>query len=258
MINRRHNVLRGVGLAGAMAIGLAGCAGSGPSPVAAARVQPASPTPAQLEGLPVVRVLTPWGGLGSGVPLAEDVVITCRHCLPRGGMNRIEIDGVRRRFEVLAAGVTRDAKDDWAVIRITPGGLTPTTLIDPQRRVREGEAVYMCGYWPGESQRSDRVDPRRVDSRVICAQAVAVEGTRKLPSDATIFAQVGPGDIFKGMSGGPAAVWDRREQRLVVVGIYLGAAEYEPGQPNHVGRVQVIRRLPAEAIEAASTPRPAE
>jgi hypothetical protein len=243
-----------LGLAGALAA-LAGACASGPGAAeSAARVRSAAPTPAQLDGLPVVRILTPWGALGSGVPLADDVLITCRHCLPRGGLNRIEVDGVRRQFEVLASGTTRDAKDDWAVIRVVPGGLAPSSAFDPTRPVREGEPVYMCGYWPGEAQRPDRIDPRRVEPRVICAQAVAVEGTRRLPSDVTIFAQVGPGDIFKGMSGGPAAVWDRREQRLVVVGIYLGAAEYEPGQQNHVGRVQVIRRLPEEAVRAAMKP----
>lgn len=238
-------------LAGALAGACSSGAAGGES---AARVQSSAPTPAQLDGLPVVRILTPWGALGSGVPLADDVLITCRHCLPRGGSNRVEIDGVRRQFEVLAAGDTRDAKDDWAVIRVTPGGLPPAPAIDAVRRVREGEAVYLCGYWPGEGQRPERVDPRRVEPRAVCAQAVAVEGTRKLPADLTVFAEVGPSDIFRGMSGGPAAVWDRATQRLVVIGIYLGAAEYEPGQAERFGRVQVIRRMPPEAVQAAAKP----
>ncbi|MBX3403891.1 MAG: trypsin-like peptidase domain-containing protein [Phycisphaeraceae bacterium] len=251
---RRSRLVHLVALAlvGSLAALAGACSSGSVAGESAARVQSAAPTPAQLDGLPVVRILTPWGALGSGVPLADDVLITCRHCLPRGGTNRIEIDGVRRQFEVLAAGTTRDAKDDWAVIRVAPGGLPPAAPIDATRRVRDGEPVYLCGYWPGDGQRPERVDPRRVEPRAVCAVAVAVEGTRKLPADLTVFAEVGPSDIFKGMSGGPAAVWDRSSQRLVVIGIYLGAAEYEPGQAERFGRVQVIRRMPAEAVQAAS------
>lgn len=248
----RNFPLFALALAGSLAALAGACSSGSGQGESAARVQNAAPTPAQLDGLPVVRILTPWGALGSGVPLADDVLITCRHCLPRGGTNRIEVDGVRRRFEVLAAGTTRDAKDDWAVIRVSPGGLPPAAPIDATRRVRDGEPVYLCGYWPGDGQRPERVDPRRVEPRAVCAMAVAVEGTRKLPADLTVFAEVGPSDIFKGMSGGPAAVWDRAGQRLVVIGIYLGAAEYEPGQSERFGRVQVIRRMPAEALQAAS------
>lgn len=207
--------------------------------------------------------MTGWGGLGSGVPLSDDTLITCRHCLPRGGgwsgevgaKGRIEIDGRRRMFELLSAGQSRDGKDDWAIIRIDPPGLPTPATIDPSRRLREGEHVYICGYWPGDAAaRLGRDDLRRLEPRAICAQAVAVQGTRRLPSDLTIFAQVGPEDIFKGMSGGPAAVWDSRRQQMVVVGIYIGAAEFEKGQPEHAGRVQVIRRLPADAIAAVIAP----
>jgi hypothetical protein len=41
---------------------------------------------------------------------------------------------------------------------------------------------------------------------------------------------------------------------MVIVGIYIGAAEFEKGQPEHAGRVQVVRRLPREAIDAALAP----
>lgn len=240
---------------------LTGCA-SDSSSAAAPRVQASAPDPAQLGGLPVVRIMTGWGGLGSGVPLSNDILITCRHCLPRGSgevgsRGRIEVDGRRRTFELLSAGQSRDGKDDWAIIRIEPAGLPAAAVIDPSRRLREGEQVYICGYWPGDGRRLDRDELRLLEPQAICAEAVAVQGTRRLPSDVTIFAQVGPDDIFKGMSGGPAAVWDSKRQQMVVVGIYIGAAEFEKGQPEHEGRVQVIRRLPAEAIRQAIAPAPA-
>jgi len=244
-----------IAFAGAMCGAVVGCA-SERSTASAPRVGPNAPTPAQLEGLPVSRLMTGWGGLGSGVPLSDDTLITCRHCLPRGSgevgsRGRIEVDGKRRTFELLASGQTRDGKDDWAIIRVDPPGLPTPARIDPSRRLREGEQIYLCGYWPGESAHLGRDEIRRLEPQAICAQAVAVQGTRRLPSDVTIFAQVGPQDIFKGMSGGPAAVWDPREQQMVVVGIYIGAAEFEKGQTEHAGRVQVIRRLPADAIAAA-------
>ncbi len=258
--------LVGAGASLALAAGCiisAGCASdSGRS--AAPRVEAQAPTPAQLEGLPVCRLMTGWGGLGSGVPLSDDVLITCRHCLPRGSgevgsRGRIEVDGRRRTFELLSAGQSRDGKDDWAIIRISPPGLPTPAVIDPSRRLREGEQVYICGYWPGESAaRLGQDDLRRLEPQAICTQAVAVQGTRRLPSDVTIFAQAGPEDIFKGMSGGPAAVWNPREQRMEVIGIYIGAAEFEKGQSEHAGRVQVIRRLPAEAIAAALAPETAD
>jgi hypothetical protein len=216
-----------------------------------------------LEGLQVCRLMTGWGGLGSGVPLSDDTIITCRHCVPRSrdgelaAKGRIEVDGIRRTFELLSSGDSRDGKDDWAIIRVDPPGLPAAASIAPRRRIRDGEEVYLCGYWPGDGKRMDRDEIRRLEPQAICAQAVAVQGTHRLPSDVTIFAQVGPSDIFKGMSGGPAAVWDSREQKLVVVGIYIGAAEFEKGQPEHAGRVQVIRRLPADAIAAALSPREA-
>jgi len=251
-----------LGFAAATMVSAPGCTSSGRQ-AASPRVTPSAPTPAQLEGLPVCRILTPWGGLGSGVPLSDDTLITCRHCLPRarGGSDdggrtplRIDIDGTRRTFELLAAGQSRDGKDDWAVIRVSPPGLPPAAAIDPSRRLRDGEPVYLCGYWPGEGRRPDRDELRSLEPRVIRATSVTVQGTGKLPSDITIFAQVGPADIFRGMSGGPAAVWDSAKQRLVVVGIYLGTTEFESGQPEHVGRVQVIRRIPAEALAAKATP----
>ncbi len=244
--------------AAALFAGPAGC--STDRSAAAPRVEPHAPTPAQLEGLQVSRIMTGWGGLGSAVPLSDDTLITCRHCLPRAGgepgaTGRIDVDGVRRSFELLSAGQSRDGKDDWAIIRVDPPGLPAPGAIDPTRRLRDGEQIYICGFWPGDGRRLDRDELRRLEPQAICAQAVAVQGTRRLPSDLTIFAQVGPDDIFKGMSGGPAAVWDSRTQQLVIVGIYLGAAEFEKGQPEHEGRVQVIRRLPADAIADALRPR---
>lgn len=248
----------GATMAALLLTGSAGCS-TERSTASAPRVEASAPDPAQLEGLPVCRLMTGWGGLGSGVPLSDDTLMTCRHCLPRGSgevgsRGRIEVDGKRRTYELLSAGQSRDGKDDWAIIRVEPAGLPTPAAIDPGRRLREGEQIYICGYWPGDAQRLNRDQIRHLEPQAICGLAVAVQGTRRLPSDVTIFAQVGPDDIFKGMSGGPAAVWDSRRQQMVVVGIYIGAAEFVEGQPEHAGRVQVIRRLPSDAIAAALAP----
>lgn len=238
--------------------------------VGVATLQDEAPAEA-FERLPVVQVLTPWGSAGSAIRLNDRYLLTARHVLPRRG-DELEIMGKARRFERVAIGEGAGSANDWALIRLAEdlptadprrGEMEPRATLGASRGLDEGQRVYLVGYWRGPERWPSRTRLRSLDTSVIPARIVEMADTPGFPRQALFFATTDAGAVFPGASGGPAVVWDRREQRLKIVGIYVGAGEYaitgdEPASVPGTGtgsdeaktgqvdgrRAQIIRRLP--------------
>lgn len=220
------------------------------------------------DALPVVQVLTPWGSAGSAIRLDDRHLLTARHVLPRRA-NEIEVLGKTRAFERVALGDGagaggRGPAHDWALIRLAEplpsvdprrGAMEPVANLGSSARLREGTRVYLVGYWRGESRWPSRERLRQLDTSVIPARTVDMADTQEFPRESLFFAITDAGAVFPGASGGAAVVWNEQEQRLKIVGIYVGAGEYTrldsvPNSPDG-GRAQIIRRIPDLAYELA-------
>lgn len=250
--------------------GVAGCSSAQEPEDRAARSMTrerrTEPPVESFDALPVVQVLTPWGSAGSAIRLDDRHLLTARHVLPRR-VNEIEVLGKSRAFERVASGEGaggRGPAHDWALIRLSEplptvdprrGAMEPFASLGSSSRLREGTRVYLVGYWRGESRWPSRERLRQLDTSVIPARAVDMADTPEFPRDSLFFAVTDAGAVFPGASGGAAVVWNEQDQRLKIVGIYVGAGEYTrldvvPNTPDG-GRAQIIRRIPDVAYDLA-------
>lgn len=215
---------------------------------------------ADFEGAPVVQIMTIWGNAGSGVWMGDDTILTARHVLPRRG-EVIEIKGKEVRFERLAQGEGSGTANDWALIRVrSDDGAVQRAIADhpaPLRergpegnRIREGDEVYILGYWRGQSRWLSKSQMRAVPLSIIKGSVISVSGGEKFSSLDHMFVVTPGGEIFPGASGGPVVRWNAREARFELLGIYVGAGEYQRMVSGEVGKVQIVRRVPAAARQA--------
>ncbi|MBX3385266.1 MAG: trypsin-like peptidase domain-containing protein [Phycisphaeraceae bacterium] len=233
-----------------------------------------------VERLPTYLVISPWGRSGTALRVTDTLFLTARHVLPRRG-EWIEIgrDGKRFRFERVAQGEQEGVVGDWALIRVPDapsslGALTDHPVLSGSF-VRPGREVFLSGYWQGPGRWTRMSRMRSVPITTVAGPTLEMADSEKFPRRHLLFVEVAPtsgaqevvreadrarertvdvADVYSGMSGGPAVVWDSREARAVVVGVYVGGGEYErvfvPAGAGASGRAQIVRRIPAEVMDA--------
>lgn len=233
-----------------------------------------------VERLPTYLVISPWGRSGTALRVTDTLFLTARHVLPRRG-ETIEIgrDGKRFRFERVAQGEEQGVVGDWALIRV-PGAAGALGELAERPAlsgsfVRPGREVFLSGYWQGPGRWTRMSRMRSMPVTTVAGPAIEMADSATFPRRHLLFVEVAPAtvaagngdrasgtgdrtvdtaDVYSGMSGGPAVIWDSREGRAVVVGVYVGGGEYErsfaPTGASSSGRAQIVRRIPAEVIDA--------
>ena len=217
------------------------------------------PAIASFDAVPVYQVITPWGNAGSAVRVSESTFITARHVLPRRGDDiELRAAGQARgkpvRFTRLAAGEGAGTANDWAVFRVAEPLDTPfnpsVAAIKPRPTTRrEGERGYILGFWRGPEPWPSRAKLRSLDVSIIPARVVEIADSPQFPRSDLLFVETDAGSVFQGASGGPAVVWlpDRTAPaggRIEIVGVYVGAGNYDRPLEHTGGTVQIVRKLP--------------
>jgi len=126
---------------------------------------------------------------------------------------------------ILSSGrCDEDAMEDWAIVWTFPaiGELPDSVRVDTNRTVMPGDAIYVIGYYGGGA---DEISfEEAVELSPIVVKATAVETPRNEPFDTSrlIYADAPADQVYRGISGGAAVVFDDERREWVIVGIYRG------------------------------------
>ena len=155
-------------------------------------------------GIQVALVVN--NSLGSGTPIAPDLVITSAHVFDHSGPIAA-VDGYPMRPFDLRRTIfdrSRDVRDDWVILKSTKDRFK-TNTIDPTLTLHAGERVYLAGY----SQSLAPHDPAQFgDYLPGVVEGVIADSNCLLPCpDGVVPVRVEHGE-YLGMSGGPAAIAD--------------------------------------------------
>lgn len=177
---------------------------------------------------PVVLLAGEPRGIGSGLVVGEDLVLTARHV--SDSMLRV-VDGrtVLRlgRRELNATLVAQgEGHADWALLRVEGAAWSPAerVALHPHLalgwRPAPGAELWLAGYatrmFPPEG-----IDPR-LPARMVRCTAGASEHDR-----AGVWAARGRGLDLSGMSGGGVFLWSEQRQRLELVALHISHEENE-------------------------------
>jgi len=196
----------------------------------------------------------------SAVSLGGNRFLTNRHCLPdsvretpiAGETIRLggETMAVRPTFELRLNGATVSAKvvdrgacekpeDDWAVFEVLgPDCEIPALPRDPSHQLVAGDEVVLLGFWKDPSGQIPSVISGRVTTPPLPWLSVP---------ETIIPIETSYSEVYFGLSGGAAVVWDERHERYVLVGVYRGMRQWPLVLGAKLG-VQAVRRLP-EALK---------
>lgn len=230
---------------------LPGCAG--PQVVAASYAVPPEVGVVAHE-LPVVHITRRLderrGYGGSGVALAPDTLITCRHVVPPD-TQEIQINGLPVRIEPLAFGEGEEAVDDWIVLALRSARLpqVPATQVRHDWRGQPGQRVYIAGF-PGAGNAA----PGGPDQLTVVWGTVVSARPGPAADAGMTFLRM-PEGTYHGLSGGAAAVVDEQTGEIELVGVYTGrwARAFGPWRWDTTGLVQPI---PAEHTPTAPASHP--
>ncbi len=210
---------------------------------------------AQLVSFPIVRCITPTSA-GTAVVLGPDTLIMTRHQL---GKLYYEVNGVLTSLEVLESSSAPD--DDWAVVRACPSVTTEAAWTEPERSIGVGQAIFLIGYWgkkelgtsPWTWSHVANLPRTIVKGRVVAPPKHL--GLEELPPDEHfIYCDTPCAQLFAGLSGGAAVVWDERAARFVLIGIYCGVAYVRAEDGSLLFAAQLVRRLPPSALDRRDAP----
>lgn len=238
--------------------------------ISAASAQASDAPRDAVERLPSYLVISPWGRSGTALRVSDELFLTARHVLPRRG-DSIELgrEGKRFTFERVLQGEEDGPLGDWTLFRVSDAAAKLGPLEQPpvlsSRGVRSDRDVFLAGFWQGPGRWTRMSRMRSVPLTIIQGPAMDMADSERFPRRHLVFVESSAeteahrAEVFSGMSGGPAAVWDSSAGRATVVGVYVGGGEYEraysqPGT-NANGRAQIVRRIPQEVIDAVNAER---
>ena len=179
-------------------------------------------------------------------------LLTCRHCLSEWVLTtnfdssiQLKLDGQILRGEpaVPAAingksaaarpagfGADDSVALDWAILELTDSadevlpltGRLEKADLDFTREVPMGEEVLFIGY-PGQAVRQAARKGRTPPPTIVRGRVARQPNDAVAPTGVLYVKLLSKGD-FRGMSGGPAVIWDPVHNRPVVIGIIYGAS----------------------------------
>lgn len=255
--HRRDGLTRAMCIAASFFAGWSALAATG-----CAAAPPRGDTPAFLDEsdlAPAVLISSTVPGIGSGVVLAPDVVLTCAHVIEHFSADvELSIDGRRVEHSILAAGDARAPNGDWVLLRVDRALRGPDEVAriraDTDASPPPGTEVFLVGY-PGRSYPGARIDLSR-PPRVVRARMAT-------PDDADQWRVEGVGWDVAGLSGGGAYSWNAAEERLELFAICVAKSDDDRrlegplGLAIPLGRTEhlVLLRLPEEVRALATAPR---
>ena len=170
--------------------------------IGSAAVEYAGPLPAaDTDDLGVVRISTTTCGerrSGSGVVVADGLVLTAAHVVGDAALVRVDVAGTTATGEVV--GVAIDGRD----VALVDVDIVAPAPVRTSAALREGEAVTLVGH-PEGGPRVELVGPHVVPSAEVAA--VAPAGALAVTAE-----------VVEGMSGGPAV-----DAAGALVGVVSGA-----------------------------------
>lgn len=178
---------------------------------------------------------------GTATALGGNTLITCRHCLPDYVLSEdfrrektvtiggkvfkdlptfpAKLNGEDVTLRLVWAGATEAPEDDVAIVEVVGTSLGHTNLnLRVGRKVNEGEVIYLIGFWHASSEQKvyeieGRVTTPPFPWLSVPGEIICVEAPRE--------------EVYTGISGGVAVVWDHEAQEFVAVGIYRGKREWD-------------------------------
>ena len=181
-----------------------------------------------------------FGIAGSALNLGGKKIHTCRHCLPDYVLDedfrRIKtvtvggkvfqdlptfpgrLNGEPVTLRLIAVGATTAPEDDWATLEVVEESFTGVIpKLNLNHQFKEGEVIYLIGYWHAATEQKLSTIKARVSSPPLPWLSV--------PSE--IICVAAPHEeVYEGISGGVAAVWNEETHEYVAVGIYRGKREW--------------------------------
>lgn len=192
----------------------------------------------------------------SAVSLGGNRFLTNRHCLPDsvreatladetitvGGEMitvrptfELSLNGAAVQARLVDRGACEVAEDDWAVFEVLGPDLgIPEIARDASRQFAAGDEVILLGFWK---------DPSGKDPSVISGRVTALPLPWLSVPDEILAIETSYSEVYFGLSGGAAVVWDERQERHVLVGVYRGMRQWPLVLGAKLG-VQAVRRLP--------------
>lgn len=205
-------------------------------------------------------------GFGSGFSIIDqNTLVTGRHVVEQG--RRLRIPEKPYEATTIAGGdYAPFFHGDWHVLGVSPALPGPPLVVDLTREVDVGETLLLSG-WITETaynavmsggQYEGKEDPE-AESLVfvpVHVRSVVAEppDNRRNQADELIFARTFRKVSLKGMSGGPAAVWDEATSRWVVIGIHIGYTTRTGPLGLGIRRYSVIQRLKTPLTTAGLAP----
>ena len=215
--------------------------------------------------LPVIHIWMEVGDRlvprGSAVVLDEWRLALSLHQLDDQGSRLGVPGGVITPYTIVACGKSAPgahhengpSPEDWAIIELDEplAKSYPPALVDWQRPVPTGEAVYVVGFPYGDALVMRNGLPAisgAFSGHVIGGRIEPRPPHPDLPRDVLYIRWGDVGGEWTGVSGGAAAVWDETLRRPVIIGIMTGSAKLERG-----GTVAVWGLVARPGFEAADT-----
>ncbi|MBN1512166.1 MAG: hypothetical protein JXB13_09140 [Phycisphaerae bacterium] len=229
-----------------MLVLLAGLAGCGDVKTDWACGTEGSPPPQ----VTVMRVLECWSeeeggkprcGLGAGLPISSEGIITYKHDLPPNVMH-VYVEG--EAAPVLDRGSEDADWDDWVYVRFQSAP-DQIPMLDPNVQLRPGERVAMVGF-PVHGIPKDRLKEwQDIPPRTIYGRIVSKPFWLGIP-DEVVFIKPDEGAL-KGMSGGPAMVL--RDNKWVVFGVMVGKVRQDILNGFFSSKLFYARRIPEHLLQ---------
>lgn len=203
--------------------------------------------------LPVLCIVTTSseapgpGGIGSAVVISDRRLLLTRHQIIEGHDRVRTSSEFETGFRMVIGGDA--AKNDWAVIELDDPipAFEGVPALDPSRRIRPDEVVYLIGYPTGKLSRTD--GKLRLPPPLEVAHCLAMRPWRGASKAQVPVRVTSSSDISGGISGGAAAVFDRERNGLVVIGIVSSSVILDSGRDEAAREAIVVIRPPPSALQ---------
>ncbi len=198
----------------------------------------------------VLRVLQFWtkeeggelrSGMGTGVPISCEGIITYEHDLPPNVMH-VYVEG--KLASILDRGTEDATWNDWLYVRF-PSAPDRIPMLDPKVKLRPGERVAMVGFLRQGIPKDRLKDWRDIPVSTVYGRTASNPFWLDVPEE-VVLVEAGDTPLF-GISGGPAMVL--RDNKWVVFGVMVGTMRQDTLSAIFASRFHVVRRIPEHLVE---------
>lgn len=171
----------------------------------------------------VVQVELVFAGLGNGIFVDENRLLSARHVIDRTDVT-ILLDHKVSPVEIIQMGERSEVAGDWAIARTE---LTPPVRpcqFEPASSIHPDQEALVVGHWivPGQKM----FLPVTIDARIVEVPEVFRPGVGEL-----VCIDMGPDvDRYSGLSGSAVLVKERESGEWRLAGVYTNTLTSERGE----------------------------